>query len=312
MRSTCLRRPESDRMQLVSDLWAPVGAYGRRGVKMRFFILATLSLLCVLHGLSNRAVAVIVVDFEAYAHGETIDNQYFVSDELTISARNFKSGPNLAIIFDSRKTGTADLDLEDAWTGGNLRGSTALGNLLILAENDIDANNDGFVDSPDDQGSPDTSAGELRFKFTSVLTSFGLDLIDVDGPDEGAVGFFGFRLGGTELARVRFDAFVNPSSTFYDPTFAYGDRFANRIKPITTADLGIAGFDEVVVNTGLCSAVDGVRYEAVVIPEPSAAAIAGAGFIAAMFARGKRRGKQRDDRIQKSQRAAPLLEVAHE
>lgn len=256
------------------------------------FIFSTLGLICAMSGFANRAAAVVVVDFEAYVHGETITNQYFASDGVRISANNFTAGPDLAIIFDSRKTGTADLDLEDAWTGGNLRGSTALGNLLILAENDIDANSDGLIDSPDDQGSPKTSSGELKFSFTAIQDSFGLDLIDVDGPDEGAVGFLAFRLGGLELARVGFSAFVNPTSPFYDPTFEYGDRFANRVAPITATNLGITGFDEVIVNTGLCSAVDGIQFDSVQVPEPATATAVG-GLVLAMTLLGRTSSRKR-------------------
>ena len=50
-----------------------------------------------------------------------------------------------------------------------------LGNLLIIAENDIDGNGDGFIDNPDDAGV--RPAGALFFDFNSPLTSFGIDIL---------------------------------------------------------------------------------------------------------------------------------------
>ncbi len=242
---------------------------------MRFVHLTTLCLACVLPGIAGSAGAAVLVDFEPFVHGQVINNQYLASDGMTISANNFKGGPNLAIIFDSRMSGTADPDLEAPWTGGNLVGSNATGNLLILAENATDADSNGLIDSPDDQGSAAGSAGDLTFSFARVQDAFGFDLIDVDGPAEAAVGFVAFRLGGAELARIGFGAFVDPASPFYDPTIIYGDRFANRISPITAQALGIVGFDKVVVNTGLCSGVDGIRLSTPPVPEPTGAMIAG-------------------------------------
>ena len=237
--------------------------------KTKFAILAS----AVLVGLATEAdAALVTLGFESGTHGQVVANQYLSSDGVRIRGANFKGGPNLAIIFDSRRTGTADPDLQSPWAGGNLRGSTASGNILILAENAVDANHDGLIDSPDDQGSAAGSAGELRFAFTRKLASVALDLIDVDGPAEAAVGYIGFRLNGAEKARVRFSAFTDPASRYFDPTVRYGDRFANRIAPITAAELGIAAFDEVVVDTGLCCAVDKVQVEfsPVPVPEPSA------------------------------------------
>ena len=233
-------------------------------------VLATAALA----GLASPAGAALVASgFESGAHGQVVASQYLASDGVRITGANFKGGPNLAILFDSRRTGTADPDLQGPWAGGNLRGSAASGNILILAENAVDADRDGRIDSPDDQGSAAGSAGELRFAFAGIKASLALDLIDVDGPAEAAVGFIGFRRNGVERARVRFSAFTDPASDFYDPTIRFGDRFANRVAPITAADLGITGFDEVVVNTGLCCAVDGLRVGSASVPEPSVGAI---------------------------------------
>ncbi len=73
-----------------------------------------------------------------------------------------------------------------------------------------------------------------------------------------------FFMGGTELARVGFDQFINENSMFYDPTVEYGNNKANRITPITVDALSsftgtsITAFDKVEFNLGGSSAIDNI------------------------------------------------------
>ena len=209
----------------------------------------------------------LVLDFNDLAPGEIVSSQYLQTQGVTISAINFGSGPGLAIIFDSLNPTGGDYDLAGpAWAGGNLASAnTVLGKILIIAENDVDSNLDGLIDFPDDEGS--RPAGSIFFDFENPMCSVGFDLIDVEGPSEFGhnSGFVAtFFIGGSELARVGFDQFINKNSMFFDSTIQYGDNKANRISPITVDSLSaftgtsITAFDKVEFNLGGSSAIDNI------------------------------------------------------
>jgi len=209
----------------------------------------------------------LVLDFDDLAQGEIVSSQFLQSKGVTISAINFGGGPGLAIIFDSLNPTGGDSDLAGpSWAGGNLASAnTVLGKILIIAENDVDSNLDGLIDSPDDEGS--RPAGSIFFDFESPMCSVGFDLIDVEGPSEFGhnSGFVAtFFMDGSELARVGFDQFINKNSMFFDPTVQYGDNKANRISPMTVDALSaytgtsITAFDKVEFNLGGSSAIDNI------------------------------------------------------
>lgn len=207
-----------------------------------------------------------LITFNELQHGTVVDTEYVGSHGLDISAINIGGGPNLATIFDSSLPSRVDPDLVGPpvhqWAGGNLDPNTPLGNLLIIAENDIDRNEDGILDRPDDEGS--RPAGSLFFEFNSPITEFGFDLVDVEGvaeigQDSGYVA--SFYLGSTELSRVGFGSFIDPLSNFYDPNIQFGNNTANHIAPITAASLGLLEFDRVEVNFGGSAAIDNIYWD---------------------------------------------------
>jgi hypothetical protein len=230
---------------------------------------------------SNAAI----LDFESQTNGKIVKNQYTgYAGGITVTADNFRvGGPDLAIVFDTRKTNTRDPDLEGPnWASGNLRGVVE-GNILIIAENSTDANHDGLIDQPDDEGAK--PPGEITFKFKQPQASIGFDLIDVDGPIEwdDTRGFFSFLKDSHEVGRVRLPDFITPSSPFFDPTVVYHDNSANRIKPISMTQFGGTSFDTLVANYGWCMGLDNLNFTPFVVPEPTAAlaSIACAGLMIA-------------------------------
>jgi hypothetical protein len=140
-----------------------------------------------------------------------------------------------------------------------------LGKILIVAENNVDSDLDGLIDTPDDEGS--RPAGSIFFDFTSPMCSIGFDLIDVEGPSEYGrnSGFVAtFFMDDTPMAQIGFDQFINKDSIFYDQTVQYGNNKANRIMPVTVDNLSayakthIAAFDRVEFNLGGSSAIDNI------------------------------------------------------
>ena len=104
---------------------------------------------------------------------------------MSVSATNGVSGhPDLAVVFDSAGPSGGDTDLATPGYGpGN---DTALGKLLICAENDVDANADGLVDDPDDE----EAGGRMLFNFDEDITFFSTTVLDVDGSEVDTFDFF--------------------------------------------------------------------------------------------------------------------------
>lgn len=98
--------------------------------------------------------------------GEVVTDQFAVIG-LTVSASNNRAiHPDKAIIFDpAGDTTNADPDLH-----------TDLGKVLIVAENDVDANADGFIDVPDDEA----FGGDLVFDFADAVNLETVTAVDID------------------------------------------------------------------------------------------------------------------------------------
>lgn len=139
----------------------------------------------------------VVETFSAFEPGEVVAGQLpgggAVStplfEDFVLSVTNYGEGPHSLIIFDSSNPSRADLDLGTphhscgglgVGAGGRAgeRGENCepLGNLLIVAENLIDANGDGIVDVPDDEG----GGGVVVFRFVSPTRLDSVTLVDVD------------------------------------------------------------------------------------------------------------------------------------
>lgn len=209
---------------------------------------------------------VITFDDVGLVHGEIVTTQI---PGLTISAINL-SGPDIAAVFDTGVTGSRDDDLEGPpWSGGNLPGldSLELGNVLFIAENDIDVDEDDVLDFPDDEGG--RPAGDLIFKLSSTRSSFGFDLIDVEGVGIGDEPgqFATFFMGGAPVSTILFEDFLLGGA--HDQGAIFGNNTVNRIAPIN-----VGPYDEIVVRLGGSGALDNL----VLLPAPGALALMGLGL----------------------------------
>ena len=87
---------------------------------------------------------------------------------------NILGHPDKAILFDSANPTGGDFDLKTPGTGpGNL---LPQGKVLIIAEDDVDADADGLVDDPDDEW----GGGSIFFGFDTPMVARTIGLLDVD------------------------------------------------------------------------------------------------------------------------------------
>ncbi|WP_168215728.1 SdrD B-like domain-containing protein [Roseimaritima ulvae] len=120
-----------------------------------------------------------VLDFNDLASGTVVDDEYS-SLGVTISVQNDNSShPDKAVVFDSANPTGGDNDL--ATPGYHATNNTPLGNVLVIAENDVDANNDQLIDNPDDEA----SGGTITFTFDDAVRIDQIDLLDVDSSEVG-------------------------------------------------------------------------------------------------------------------------------
>lgn len=120
----------------------------------------------------------------------TIALNQWASMGITISVINNNGNhPQLGVIFDSGNPTGGDVDLgtpHQDFGGpgigpGGAQGTpgenaVAKGNLLVIAENDTDNNNDGLIDDPDDEA----AGGEMRFEFAGPYYVESLTMVDLD------------------------------------------------------------------------------------------------------------------------------------
>ncbi|RNC82573.1 MAG: hypothetical protein ED559_12585 [Phycisphaera sp.] len=214
-----------------------------------------------------------VYDFGTLVHGEVVANQF--APDLVVSGTNPNRAFDIIAAFDTTEMNTSDPDLQGPpWSGGNLAVSATevvIGNALIIAENNTDANNDGVLDDPDDEIS--RPSGTIDLSFATSVPVFGLDIIDIEGvvEEESSLDFYS---NGNIVGTVNFTAFTDNVSAYFDPSVQFGNNHANRIQPIPAADFGVLGFDRVVINVGGSSA-----YDTFVVPSPSSAVLLSAGLL---------------------------------
>ena len=209
----------------------------------------------------GAAAATTTITFSEFGlvNGEVVDTDFASLGLDSITTTNIGGGPNLGIIFDSMTPSFDDGDLEGPpWTVGNLAPSTSLGNILIIQENSTGCGDD-VCDVPDDEGTRPAGSFDLSFA-SAPITSFGFDLIDVEGTtaENGSIVFH----DGLATFTITFDD-LELGGAFAVAGLVFGNNSANRIPEITAASVGLSQFDRVVINMGGSGGIDNL-----VIPEP--------------------------------------------
>ena len=123
-----------------------------------------------------------VIDFEGFAAGTIIDNEYdsLLFNNLNVSAENLSDGPDRAVIFDTDHFTGGDDDLAAPFNVG-LSDELSPGNVLIIHE----TNNCTTLicDNPDDEGS--RPAGIFTFEFDFAITLESINFFDVETAENG-------------------------------------------------------------------------------------------------------------------------------
>lgn len=157
------------------------------------------------------------------AAGTIVGSQWHLFD-IHVSAINDRaSHPDKAIIFDSNNPTGGDNDLGGPWSTGNIPSNADLGNILIIAEDDVDSNSDGLVDDPDDEA----QGGKIVFQSNNSCSTLEFDLIDFE-ENEGNSGILVILLEAGGTVNIDFRDFEGVT---------YGDNSANSVS-IPSEDIG--------------------------------------------------------------------------
>jgi hypothetical protein len=137
----------------------------------------------------------LTLDFEAFPSGAeplmgTVLGEQWSGFGLHVSALSAsRSGPDLAMLYDSAKPRYDDMEL--LTPGSGPMNTEPRGSILVVAENDLDSDLDGVLDFPD---SADLG-GTVVFTFDREVYLYEIALIDIDAGQSTALR--GFR--GDEL-----------------------------------------------------------------------------------------------------------------
>ena len=221
---------------------------------------------CVMVALSMGAPAAAdLIDFDSLQTGEIVAEQFAGMGVHIEVINDGHPSINLGIIFDSFGSSGHDSDLEGPpWSGGNAS-SDVFANLLIIAENDVDSNNDGLIDDPDDEA----GGGSIIFRFDIPIFEFGFSLIDIETTESAPNASVMFFNDSTLVGMIDFSDLVDPGSAIFDPTIEFGDNSANHVQPMSFFNgIGPLEFNEARFVLEGSGAVDNIFFTVVPAPGP--------------------------------------------
>lgn len=208
-------------------------------------LIVTLIAMLTLSLMGKTASAnLLVMDFDNDAQGNTIQAGQFIDNEyaawgVNITASN-QYGPDYAITFDTAHPTGNDPDL--ATPGYN--NSANLGNVLILPSYITDANNNGYVDDPNDQAG--SNPGYFLFTFDDNQSGdVSIDFLDI----EESGGKVRFYLDGSFVSSYNINLL--------------GD---NGFGSLALSNIN---YDQIKVSLAGSGAIDNVTFESSTVPEPA-------------------------------------------
>lgn len=187
-----------------------------------------------------------VLDFEGFANGQIIDDEYAALG-VTISADSNRAGfPDLAVINDTAVDNPRDPDLNGPFSNPAL-GAREPGNILIIQEF---AESCGNLEVSNVCGKPDDeeNGGQLVFDFAQDVVAQSLNIYDIDAGQTGGTITLFDRSGNT-LAQ-----------------FAIPDIGDNAWTQILFGNEGTAGVARIVVDLIGEGGIDELAFAAVPVP----------------------------------------------
>jgi len=167
---------------------------------------------------------------------------------------------NVAMIFDSASPTGGDIDLGtpnetfggpgigDAGEAGQPnQNDLSLGHILCLAENLVDANGDGLIDSPDDA---DEEEMVLEFDFTGITSPFTVDSVTIL-----SVTALDYQLAEGELPAV---ILLYGADDALIASFEFGDIGNNGKQTLLTGETGTEGVTRMEVISQGSGAIDSI------------------------------------------------------
>ena len=237
---------------------------------------ATLAGLGVLLMAAGASADWHTIDIGRYGHGRVLDGKTL--GPATVRAVNFHDEQSRLVVFDTRKRGTRDPDLEGPngdglgyWAQGNVDSQDITGTVLIVQETGASfagyaRNLPMVVAQPDDEeritNGKRPGAGEITFMFDHQIDAFRFTLFDIEENEvfDTHAGSYVVFTGGDQNVKVAFADLIDPNSPYYDPSIQFGNHSANRFPPITAHQLGLLGIERVVINLGGSGAVGDLSY----------------------------------------------------
>lgn len=206
---------------------------------------ATLASLCG-GSWALPAASAAVLDFEGFANGQIIDDEY-AGLGVTISADSNRAGfPDLALINDTSVDNPRDPDLNGPFSNPTL-GARQPGNILIIQEFAESCGNlevANICAQPDDE----ENGGQLIFDFAQDVVAQSLNIYDIDAGETGGTITL-FDRAGNSLAQ-----------------FAIPDVGDNAWMQILFGSQGTAGVARIVVNLIGEGGIDELAFAAVPVP----------------------------------------------
>ena len=194
-----------------------------------------------------------IIDFEDYASGTIIDNEYSSSDGITFNGVNIaKDADNLAVLFDTSNYTGGDSDLKAPFFNDDNSGYISPGNVLIIHENPNECNESTCTD-PDDEGS--RAAGYFSINFAEAVTLNSIDFFDIETVEHGT----------SEFNLISFfdsnDVEISPN-TFYTPDTGGDNQWAR-------LNFGLSGVSSMKISLYGSGAIDNINYTKVTAPSPA-------------------------------------------
>lgn len=199
-----------------------------------------------------------VIDFEGFGSGQIIDDEY--APDVSISAINLSSGPDVAVIFDTTDPNPAggDFDLVAPFDSinPNLIDNFNPGNVLIIQERNDCNFVTGFCATPDDEGS--RPGGEFEFLFSSDIILETIDFFDIELAEDNGNPNSEIHLFDSDGDEIQIGNFFVPNTG--------GDKMWNQVDFDS-----VTGVRRIVIELNGSGAIDNLTFQTQVVPLPATA-----------------------------------------